>query len=123
MTAEFMLPQPAAGAHSKATPEVRPRQAARVGDIQCRKSTASHEVLDRPVIDLFDHESASAAIVDHRTYSVVAHGQLPKCAHLGVLGWLFAFGMAGVVYSVFPEAPDIHRSAEVQPQLKVADAR
>jgi hypothetical protein len=41
----------------------------------------------------------------------------------GVLGWLFALGMAGVVYSVFPEAPDIHRSAEVQPQLKVADAR
>jgi hypothetical protein len=40
-----------------------------------------------------------------------------------VLGWIFAFGMAGVVYSVFPEAPDIRRIAEVQPQLEVADAR
>ena len=39
----------------------------------------------------------------------------------GALGWLFAFGMAGVVYSIFPEAPDVHRIAGVQPRLEVAD--
>lgn len=42
----------------------------------------------------------------------------------GALGWLFAFGMAGVVYSAFPEPQhDSHRIAEVQPRMKVADAK
>ena len=41
----------------------------------------------------------------------------------GALGWLFAFGMAGVVYSAFPEPPDSHHIAEVQPRMEVADAK
>ena len=41
----------------------------------------------------------------------------------GVLGWLFAFGMAGVVYSAFPEPHDSHQIAGVQPRMKIANAK